>query len=229
MNEPSYRQVAGRRCLDFINTVRARITDADAKRTPDYADLVVDERLVSYAALLRWATLTGVVPERHARDLRRHASARPEEAASVLARSLAVRNALYRLFKATIEGWRPDGTDVTTFNRELRIARAHERLAASSRLRWEWDEPSALDRVLWPIVREAAVLLTGPDLDKVRQCPGTECGWLFYDASRSGRRQWCDMATCGNFAKVQRFRDRQRRARSAVLRTTSSSKMRRMQ
>jgi len=159
----------------------------------------------------------------------RHASARPEEAASVLARSLAVRNALYRLFKATIEGWRPDGTDVTTFNRELRIARAHERLAASSRLRWEWDEPSALDRVLWPIVREAAVLLTGPDLDKVRQCPGTECGWLFYDASRSGRRQWCDMATCGNFAKVQRFRDRQRRARSAVLRTTSSSKMRRMQ
>lgn len=213
MDEQPYRRVGGRRCLDFVNTVRARISDPDAERAPDFADLVVDERLVSYAALLRWATLTGVIPERQARDLKRRASARPAEAASVLERSLAVREALYRLFKAAIEGWHPGSKDVATVNRELRIARAHERLAASPRLRWEWDEPSALDRVLWPIVREAAALVTGPDLERVRQCPGTECGWLFYDTSRSGRRQWCDMATCGNFAKVQRFRDRQRRVR----------------
>ena len=211
MSEYSCKQVAGRRCLDFINTVRARISDPHAKRTHDYADLIVDERLVSYAASLRWATLAGVISEREARALRRRASARPAEAASVLERSRVVREALYRLFKAAIEGWRPETEDVATLNRELRITRAHERLAASPRLGWEWDEPAALDRVLWPIVREAAALLTGSDVKRVRQCPGVECGWLFYDTNGSGRRQWCEMATCGNFAKVQRFRDRQRR------------------
>jgi predicted RNA-binding Zn ribbon-like protein len=30
------------------------------------------------------------------------------------------------------------------------------------------------------------------------------------DNSRSRRRQWCDMADCGNLAKVRRFRERQR-------------------
>jgi predicted RNA-binding Zn ribbon-like protein len=44
----------------------------------------------------------------------------------------------------------------------------------------------------------------------VGQCPGEECGWLFLDITRSGRRPWCDMADCGNLAKVRRFRERHR-------------------
>lgn len=42
---------------------------------------------------------------------------------------------------------------------------------------------------------------------RLRQCAGCSC--VFYDASRSGRRVWCSMETCGNRAKVNRFRGRE--------------------
>ena len=32
-----------------------------------------------------------------------------------------------------------------------------------------------------------------------------DCGWLFLDTSRSGRRRWCSMQSCGNRAKARRF------------------------
>jgi predicted RNA-binding Zn ribbon-like protein len=41
-------------------------------------------------------------------------------------------------------------------------------------------------------------------------CDGETCYWLFYDVSRTGRRRWCDMATCGNRAKAARHRARAR-------------------
>ena len=34
--------------------------------------------------------------------------------------------------------------------------------------------------------------------------PTTRCLWLFVDASKSGTRRWCDMASCGNRAKARR-------------------------
>jgi len=123
-----------------------------------------------------------------------------------------VREAMYRVFKAAIEHWPPPPEDLAAFNRELRLARAHQRLVGSPDFGWGWDETSpALDRVLWPVVRSAAEVLTSADLARVGQCPGEECGWLFLDTSRSRRRQWCDMADCGNLAKVRRFRHGRRR------------------
>ena len=55
------------------------------------------------------------------------------------------------------------------------------------------------------VARAAEELLVGP-LQRVRRCGGEGCGWLFRDTSRAGRRRWCSMSTCGNTAKVRRFR-----------------------
>jgi predicted RNA-binding Zn ribbon-like protein len=203
------KQVGGRLCLDFANTVRGRIGHPGSGRTRDNADCVVGERLVSYEALLRWGAISGALTEGEVDALERVAWEKPGEAVAVLARSLALREALYRVFKAVVEGWTPETEDLDVLNAELRVARARERLVSTPRLGWEWDaSPTALDRVLWPVVSSAAELLTGPDLERVGQCPGAECGWLFLDASRSRRRRWCDMADCGNRAKVHRFRRR---------------------
>jgi predicted RNA-binding Zn ribbon-like protein len=38
----------------------------------------------------------------------------------------------------------------------------------------------------------------------LRRCANPECLWLFIDASKSGNRRWCDMASCGNRAKAAR-------------------------
>ncbi len=49
------------------------------------------------------------------------------------------------------------------------------------------------------------------DRASVRRCGNPACTLLFLDTSKSGRRRWCSMQTCGNRAKVaahyQRSRD----------------------
>lgn len=206
------KRIGGALCLDFVNTVQGRVDRAGRPRR-NYADIVVGERLGSYDVLLRWAAQAGAVTGAGAAALARRARARPEAASAVHVRAIVLREAMYRVFKAVLERWTPEPADLAAVNREVLIARSHERLAAAPRPRWEWDDDEALDRVLWPVVRSAAELLTSADLSRVRQCPGPGCGWLFADTSRSGRRQWCDMADCGNAAKVRRFRARHRAAR----------------
>jgi predicted RNA-binding Zn ribbon-like protein len=46
-------------------------------------------------------------------------------------------------------------------------------------------------------------------LERVRECANHDCGWLFLDLSRNRSRKWCDMSSCGNRAKVRRFRERE--------------------
>lgn len=50
------------------------------------------------------------------------------------------------------------------------------------------------------------------ELGRIKMCPGTDCGWLFIDESRNGRRRWCSMETCGNRAKAARHYRRHREA-----------------
>lgn len=205
------KRVGGAPSLDFINTVRGRVSAPGPPRGKDFADRIVGERLDSYAALLNWTEFAHVMTSRETTALAHEAAARPAEAAAVLRRARRLREAMYRVFKAAIEKWTPRPADLETFNRELRAARAHERLVAEPAYRFEWsDARGALDRMLWPVVRSAAELLTSPSLGRVGQCPGDACGWLFLDTSRSGRRQWCDMSDCGNVAKVRRFREKVR-------------------
>jgi predicted RNA-binding Zn ribbon-like protein len=54
---------------------------------------------------------------------------------------------------------------------------------------------------LLAVARAAEDLLTSPARAEVRACPGDDCGWLFVDPR--GLRRWCDMAWCGNRAKVR--------------------------
>jgi predicted RNA-binding Zn ribbon-like protein len=57
---------------------------------------------------------------------------------------------------------------------------------------------------LAPVLWTAGDLLAGGKLDKVKRCANPECGWLFLDDSRAGKRRWCSMSACGNRAKARR-------------------------
>jgi predicted RNA-binding Zn ribbon-like protein len=171
--------------------------------------------------LLDWSQLAGITNRTEARSLAQRAASHPQDAEATLARAIRLREALYRIFKSALEGSRPRKTDLDVLNRELRGARARERLAPMrSAFAWSWeDSETALDRILWPITLSAAKVLTTGDLPLLRHCEGDKCGWLFLDTSRNRSRHWCDMKDCGNRAKVRRFRSRQqlshRRLRSA--------------
>jgi len=206
--------VGGRLCLDFINTVEGRVSRPGRKRSRDYADNVLTDKIAGYADLVGWGRLAGVAGDQEARLLLRRAAGHPGNAAETLARAIALREALYRIFKAAIERWHPEDADMNTLRRELTVARAHEHfLHSSGAFAWAWDEqPLALDYLLWPICRSAADLLaSSSDLSRVRQCGGEKCGWIFLDTSRNRSRHWCDMRDCGNRTKVRRFRQRRER------------------
>jgi len=53
-------------------------------------------------------------------------------------------------------------------------------------------------------VSAMAVLSDPREYQRIKMCPGADCGWLFVDETRNGRRKWCSMETCGNRAKARR-------------------------
>lgn len=49
-----------------------------------------------------------------------------------------------------------------------------------------------------------SILADSRELERVRLCPGHDCGWLFLDETKNARRKWCLMEVCGNRAKSSR-------------------------
>ena len=208
---PDMKFIGGRVCLDFVNTVGARVSGQGDKRFRNYADSVLRDKLNNYQDLLTWSQLAGLATKHEVHRLGRFAERHPRHAARTLTRAKRLREALYRIFKSLLEDWPLDDADVDLLRQELSIAKTHERLRRSgARFAWAWEQSEdALDGALWRVSQSAADLLSSPDGGRLSQCSGDECGWMFLDTSRTRRRRWCDMKDCGNRAKVRRFRRRQ--------------------
>ncbi len=48
--------------------------------------------------------------------------------------------------------------------------------------------------------------------ERLKGCPDTACGWVFYDWSKNRSATWCSMEVCGNRAKARAYRERRRGA-----------------
>ena len=171
---------------------------------------MLGDKLGEYSDLVEWSRHSGIVTAIEAGRLIKASKRNAAEARDVFDRAIALREALYRICKATMTGRRPQKVDLEIVNDELLGARTHERLTHMAvGFTWEWvGSEAALDRMLWSIAHSGAELLTTGDLSRLRECGGEECGWLFEDTSRNRSRQWCHMQDCGNLAKVRRFRSR---------------------
>jgi len=186
--------VAGNLALDFANTVTGR-------------DVAPRDWLGSYAHLLDWA--------RHCREfrandlgkLRQIAGIDPDRATTALARATLFRESLCRAAYAILgEGTaKPDDyrTIEQTYKEGMNSAR-FEWSRAGCRMVWK-VEFSGLALITHVIAVNAVSLFMNFQAGRIRICAGENCGWLFVDSSRSGRRRWCDMATCGNVAKARRY------------------------
>ena len=96
--------------------------------------------------------------------------------------------------------------DLAVLNEALAAAPGRRTLKRG-RHGYEWDVDARSGTALGliaPVLWSAGDLLTGPRLDRVRRCANLECGWLFLDDSRAGKRRWCSMSACGNRAKARR-------------------------
>jgi predicted RNA-binding Zn ribbon-like protein len=197
-----FELVAGRPCLDFVNTL-------DGSRETGKTE----EKLLSYGDLVAWAREAGVVTKREARALLREAGRDPGAAARTLQRARALREAIYGIFYAVAHrGHAPSKTDLAVLNAELSEALAQQKVVRTGDgFAWDWGaKHEALERVIWPVARSAAELLTSGEVERTRVCEAGDCSWLFVDLSKNRSRRWCDMKNCGNRAKSRRHYERQR-------------------
>jgi predicted RNA-binding Zn ribbon-like protein len=194
--------IGGSLALDFLNTL-----DPWHGASPR-------ERLVDFPALLEFLTELGAAPPEVLARLARRTAAEPAAAQRALIRIRQLRAALYRVMAASINQAAVTEADLGRVNQALRAATARHVLQADSTggVADGWDWQGQWDEALWPVLIDAWDILTGQNLDKVKQCQGDSgaCGWLFLDTSRNGTRRWCDMRTCGNRAKVRAHLARRR-------------------
>jgi predicted RNA-binding Zn ribbon-like protein len=183
--------------MAFVNTLSGRSTPSPA------------EKLRSYASLVEWARGAGVIGAAAAADLRRGAEAHPREADRALAEARALRECLHALFLAVAEQRAPAPPLLASLSEHLGAGYAQARLVyQDGTLQWAPGPVAALDDVARELARAAARLVGSSQLARVRACAAEDCRWWFVDETRNHSRRWCEMKTCGNRAKLRRYRGR---------------------
>jgi predicted RNA-binding Zn ribbon-like protein len=209
MNEPkeaveAFDFVSNRLCLDFSNTLHDRNTDMPRDHFSTYSDLVW------------WSQAAGILTSEETQLLLEEAQRHPVNAARVFQKAVTLREAIYRIFSAIGREDSPEVVDLQVLN--TAYAEAMGRACVVQKgdsFAWDWGgKETALDRILWDIVRSAAELLVSEELHLLRECAAEDCGWLFLDTSKNHSRRWCDMKSCGNRAKVGRHYERTKRKQS---------------
>lgn len=193
--------VGGSLCLDYANTVSAR------------TEGLCREYLTNYDELVAWSHHVGILTSEEARALHDSAECRPDQAIATLSRAVTVRELLFRVFSAIVHDQEPDTADLATLNRVIREGLSRMEISPDGPgFAWTWVVgKEELDRILWPILRSAADLLTSRDLRRVQQCARDGCDWLFLDLSKNQSRRWCSMDTCGSLVKSRRYYRRKKR------------------
>lgn len=183
--------IAGRRCLDFVNTV---VYARDPRRRED--------RLQSLSDIEHWLACSpagalaipagGYAGERFFLEAMR-ARAAIDQIFRASARGEAIDAAAWRDLMAILAA--------VTGGPDIAVAATAEGLEVRG-------DGCTAPPFLGSITHDAITLALSPRLPRVKECPG--CHWLFVDATRNGRKRWCEMRTCGNRAKAMRYSDRLR-------------------
>jgi predicted RNA-binding Zn ribbon-like protein len=179
--------VGGHPALDLLNTLEDRGGDAEVDFLPSPG------ALQAFGA--RLGLLAAEAP----------ATAEPDHdapARAELAAAKRFRERLHRIVAARLAGSDPDPADLAALATEAAAAyRAGElKPAADGTLAWQWSTTDLA--TVRHAVAVAAVDLLATQTDRIKRCPGDECGWVFLDTTKRGNRRWCSMATCGQEAKL---------------------------
>lgn len=194
--------IGGNAALDFVNTAA------------DWASGDPEDRLGGPEGFGKWAEMAGLLYADDMKRLREEIAADPKAGEDAFETAVRLRAALWRIFNAIVTGTEVDEDDLAFLDVCKVRAASHcmiARVGDGFRRRCAEEAP-ALERALRLIVEAAEDFLLNGRLDRLHACGGDACEWLFVDTSKNGKRRWCDMATCGNDAKVKKFRKRKKKA-----------------
>lgn len=194
--EPEFPFVGNHPALDFLNT-RPREEDEPV------------ELLEGFRDLLEWLGRAGLLGEERLRTAERR-WAGTEAGGKVLGEARTLRAAIRDAVQAVRGGEAVPEEALEVVNRTLAAGGVRPKLSASEdgyqiQRDLELEEPVQLLR---PLAEAAAELLSEVDPELIKECDGPGCVLLFHDTTRNHSRRWCSMQTCGNRAKVARYRER---------------------
>ena len=190
---------AGRLWLDFVNTDEA----------PRHAQ---SDALVSFDGYLAWLEGAALIDAARRAALQRRAVEQPASATATLHEARRIRSALRPLAERGVHASeRERQAAVLEINRVLGRSTGVRRIGHDAR---DGSFNRTFVPLVIPVVESAADTLVTGELARVRRCVAyPPCPRVFLDTSRSGRRRWCDMRTCGNRAKAARHRQATRGSR----------------
>jgi predicted RNA-binding Zn ribbon-like protein len=188
--------------LNFANTESGRGFPSHQNHFGEAADVV------------EWLRHAKVLTVDEADWLQTHVSKDADAAADLSAQATELRAGIHDIAAALGRHAKPPEAALA------RLSALHARCVAKAELapgvesyRWQWSvRASPVEAALGPIALAAVQLFTGGDFQRIRECGGHACGWLFYDRSKNNRRRWCEMEVCGNRAKQKRLAARRREA-----------------
>ena len=177
--------------------------------TYEYEDGFPVDHLPTLDDTLTWFADRGLIHLEGADRARRKAAQRPRVAERDLARVRTVRAALREVADAVAERRIPQTDALGEVNRALHARQVIELVSAPDGVNVDHRHiGDPIDDALARLSEALVTELTGGHPERIRICANDTCRWVFYDTSRTGRRRWCDMTTCGNRAKQARHRAR---------------------
>jgi len=196
-----FQFVAGHVALDFANTLDFRYDES--RRV---------ELLPTYDRFLEFASQAGFISASGKRKLLRDTTG--STAARRLKQVVEIREALYRIFVAGVNGKPPNPSSLRTYNRYLRNLHVAKEIVwrKSGFIRTSADLTTTSLGPICPILEAAGTLLTSPERVHIQECGDKSCRWLFLDTSKNHSRRWCSMDICGSRSKARRYYARQKAA-----------------
>jgi predicted RNA-binding Zn ribbon-like protein len=173
---------SGRLCLEFCATVGERWRRGF-------------ERLRTPAHLTRWYAEASV------------AAVPVSVTGADLDEARTVRESVYRTAQALIAGQPPAADDEKIINHAAAAAPPVPRIERGT-LVLAPGGPDPAASALSAVARDAIGLFTTTDARRLRECASPQCGLLFLDLSRPGRRRWCSSNACGGKARAAAYRQR---------------------
>jgi predicted RNA-binding Zn ribbon-like protein len=197
----SIRLVGGMSVLDYLNT-------CDGRRPGTGLTEVVD-KLSSLEDVVHWFRHAGFIEPAEHEHLIAMVGASSWQALDAFRQLIDFREALYRLILPVALGHGIDEAPLATLNQALVQTCSQRVLMSTARgVEWRWrasdDVQSMTAGFVGRLAVQAAALLTGDDLARLRVCATPDCDWLFLDTSKNGRRRWCQMNVCGAREKARR-------------------------
>lgn len=199
-SESSFDTNAGRLVLNFTNTVNERPGyDSSTPATPI-------ELLNSPEELLKWCGVIEFLSKSELSAITKEWKADPDSAEKMLRKIISIREELFNCFYSLISKNTISTSKLEVLNELIEKLPNRTLIKDGKDLKLCWPSSlSILEKITAPIIQDAVDLLTTEDLSRLRVCGAQDCGWLFFDRSKNGRKRWCDMADCGNREKQRKY------------------------